>query len=133
MPTLNYDLVVQYAVPILLAGLAIAALALFWIVVRTARDWRWWTVLFPITVPVYAVAKAPRTLLLALFGLAVAAAPAVITRLAPIDLGPHERVVDGEVHLTLTGWDRPPGDYAGLRQKPDVVVLQMANPDVTDA
>ena len=33
-------------------------------------------------------------------------------------------------HLTLTGWDRK--DYSILKLKPDVVVLQMANPDVTD-
>jgi hypothetical protein len=48
----------------------------------------------------------------------------------PIDLGPRERVVDGERHITLTGWDR--GDYGWLGSKRDVVVLQMANPDVTD-
>jgi len=38
--------------------------------------------------------------------------------------------VDGERHLTLTGWDRK--DYAVLRTMGDAVVLQMANPDVTD-
>jgi hypothetical protein len=48
-----------------------------------------------------------------------------------VDLGPYERVVDGERHLTLTGWDRE--DYAILGSKSDAVVVQMANPDVTDA
>ena len=38
--------------------------------------------------------------------------------------------MDGQRHLTLTGWDRK--DYSILKLKPDVVVLQMANPDVTD-
>jgi hypothetical protein len=32
--------------------------------------------------------------------------------------------------LTLTGWDRK--DYSVLRTRRDIVVLQMANPDVTD-
>ena len=39
-------------------------------------------------------------------------------------------LVEGQRHLTLTGWDRK--DYSFLRLKPDLVVLQMANPDVTD-
>ncbi len=39
-------------------------------------------------------------------------------------------LVNGQRHLTLTGWDRD--DYAVLRLEPDVVLLQMANPDVTD-
>lgn len=51
-------------------------------------------------------------------------------RLQPIDLGPLERMVDGEMHITLTGWDQD--DYSVLKDKKDVVVLQMANADVTD-
>jgi hypothetical protein len=47
-----------------------------------------------------------------------------------IDLGPRERIVDGERHITLTGWDQH--DYSILKSRPDLVVLQMANPDVTD-
>jgi hypothetical protein len=66
-----------------------------------------------------------------LLGAAVAATPAVYTRLVPIDLKEREEVVNGERHLTLTGWDRD--YYWFLRQKGDVVVLQMGNPDVTDA
>jgi hypothetical protein len=49
-----------------------------------------------------------------------------------LDLGPRERIVDGELHITLTGWDQPTEDYAVLASKPDTVVLQMANADVTD-
>lgn len=48
------------------------------------------------------------------------------------DLGPHETLVRGERHLTLTGWDRDPSSYALLEGKPDTVVLLMANPDVVD-
>ena len=63
-------------------------------------------------------------------GLIVTAAPPVYSVLAPVDLGPRDKVVDGERHITLTGWDRK--DYSELAKRPDVVVLQMANPDVTD-
>jgi Leucine Rich repeat len=45
-------------------------------------------------------------------------------------LGPHEQLVDGELRITLTGLQD--FDYASLRSRPDVAVLQMANPDVDD-
>ena len=63
-------------------------------------------------------------------GLVVLAAPPVLNRIAPVDLGPRDKIVAGERHLTLTGWDRK--DYSELAQRADAVVLQMANPDVTD-
>ena len=47
-----------------------------------------------------------------------------------VDLGPRLKIVEGEQHVTLTGWDKK--DYALLERLPDTVVLQMANPDVTD-
>lgn len=49
-----------------------------------------------------------------------------------VDLGPRERIVDGERHITLTGWDHPAADYERLMLPRDTVVLQVANPDVTD-
>jgi hypothetical protein len=48
----------------------------------------------------------------------------------PLDLAERVKLVDGRRHVTLTGWDRK--DYSLLRLMPDVSVLQMANPDVTD-
>jgi len=69
--------------------------------------------------------------LLVSLGIICLTLPAAITRFAPIDLGPHDVQVDGERHLTLTGWDQK--DYAVLARIPDAVVLQMANEDVTDA
>lgn len=129
------DVVVQYAYPLLLAGGAIIALGFLWLVVRAIRDWRWWMILAPFTLLVYLVKRTRRALgpvLVMAFGVLLATAPAAIDRLIPIDLGPRDKIVDGERHLTLTGWDRT--DYADiLRQKPDTVVLQMANADVTDA
>jgi hypothetical protein len=46
-------------------------------------------------------------------------------------LGERDRVLNGERHLVLTGWDRP--DYEILKKKLDVVVLELGNKDVTDA
>src|SRR5262249_965089 len=41
-----------------------------------------------------------------------------------------DKVVDGERHLTLTGWDKE--DYSALERCRDVGQLYMANEDVTD-
>lgn len=66
-------------------------------------------------------------------GLVVGAAPVAAqwAWLAVVGLGPRERIVDGRRAITLTGWDR--SDYAILRARPDVEILELANPDVTDA
>jgi hypothetical protein len=48
-----------------------------------------------------------------------------------VSLGPREKIVDGELHITLTGWAG--NDYSILKEKPATVVLQIANPDVDDA
>jgi hypothetical protein len=47
-----------------------------------------------------------------------------------VKLGPHERLVDGELRITLTGLKD--FDYASLQNRPEVAVLQMANADVDD-
>ncbi len=104
----------NYAHYIYLAGLAVIAVGLLGLIVRAFRHWR----------------KGLGPLALIGLGLAITAFPPTYQLLVPIDLGPRERIVGGERHLTLTGWDRK--DYAFLRSKPDVAVLQMANPDVTD-
>ncbi len=71
-----------------------------------------------------------RPILLLLLGFAAIAAPAIYTRLVDVDLGPRLVLVHGERHITLTGWDRD--DYSVLRAYPETIVLQIANPDVTD-
>jgi hypothetical protein len=120
-------------------GLLVALLAFLWLVVEAFRtDWRWG---LPTLIPplglVFA-ARHPRRggapLGLLCVGLLVAAAPVVLPRyFLKIDLGPRDTMVGDERHVTLTGWDRRALDYpAALRAAPDVVVLQMANPDVTD-
>jgi len=119
-----------------LCGLAVAALAWIWLLVRAFRESLGWglssTVLPPVALAF--AARYPRKgggpVVLVLLSTVTAALPALYTRYVPLDLGPVETVVDGQRHLTLTGWDRH--DYSILKLKPDVVVLQMANPDVTD-
>lgn len=66
-------------------------------------------------------------------GLVVGAVPLAYQHLylAIVGLGERERMIDGERHLNLTGWDRE--GYQILAERPDVVVLEMGNPDVTDA
>lgn len=66
-------------------------------------------------------------------GLVVGAVPFAYQHLylAIVGLGERERVIDGERYLNLTGWDRE--GYGILTQRPDVAVLEMGNPDVTDA
>jgi hypothetical protein len=105
-------LTVQAAVALL--GAALAGLAALWLLARGVRQRRRWPVA-----------------LLVLAGVFIAA-PFVLNYFALryIDLGPRERVVDGALHVTLTGWDQK--DYSVLRARPQTAVLQMANPDVTD-
>jgi hypothetical protein len=76
----------------------------------------------------------PLRLLLA--GMLLSATPFAYTRLVePIVLAhfrpPYVAKVNGEVHVTLTGI--PNYDYAKLARFQEAAVLQMANPDVTDA
>jgi hypothetical protein len=72
---------------------------------------------------------------LLLIGILIALIPLAWTEVrTQIDLGPLDRLVDGQRHLTLTGWDRGSSDYQPvLASRRDTVLLQMANPDVTDA
>jgi hypothetical protein len=117
-------------------GLAITVLAWLWLIVRAFRQRRLWGFSSLILPPVGLAfaARHPRKgippLALTLIGLVVTAIPALYIRIVPLDLGPRLKIVDGQRHLTLTGWDRK--DYSVLKQEPEVVVLQMANPDVTD-
>jgi hypothetical protein len=74
-----------------------------------------------------------RSLALVAGGLVLGAAPFVWQEayLAIVGLGPRERVVEGSPAVVLTGWDRD--DYSFLAERPEIEILEMANPDVTDA
>src|SRR5262245_61923234 len=101
---------IALSVPLIVGGFVVALVGLVWLPFRFRRP------LIPLSVLV--------------LGLLVAGAPSAISRLFPIDLGPRDKIVNNERHLTLTGWDRT--SYDVLRDKTDTVQLQMANADVTD-
>jgi hypothetical protein len=100
------------------AGAAVLGLAILWLMLRSLRKETRPKVRWPVALLTLAVV--------------LIAIPFVVNTFALryIDLGPRERVVDGDVHITLTGWDQK--DYSVLRTKHETAVLQMANPDVTD-
>jgi len=129
----------EYLFYVLIAGVALVALGVTWFLVSAFRQHAAWglacLVLAPLGVPLFLLRHWPRArrpVALLLFGAVVLTAPFAVNRAQQyfIDLGPREKVVDGEQHITLTGWDRT--DYSVLRARPATVVLQMANPDVTD-
>lgn len=120
-----------------IGGLAVAAVAWIWLIVRAFRQrWTWGagTIVLPPTGLVFA-ARHPRQgagpLLLIMLSLLVAATPALYTKFVPLLRNPRDVIVEGERHLTLTGSDRQA--ISDVVMKPDTTVLQMANsPDVTD-
>lgn len=125
-----------YFPTIFLAGLVTVALGLLGFVLVGFRRRVWWglgMIAMPPAILVF-LWKYPRQslapLILVLVGGVMTLGPPLAEMLIPIDLGPRERMVDGELHVTLTGWDRD--DYRVVRSKPGLVVLQMANPDVDD-
>ena len=119
-----------------LVGLALILVSWVWLVIvawRQRPGWGLAILLFPPAGLLFAIghletARGP--FILGLVGLIAAAGPPVVNRLLPVDLGPRDTLVDGERHITLTGWDRQ--DYGVLIGRSDVTVLQMANTDVTD-
>ncbi len=128
----------ETAIIVIAAGAAIALLGELWLIVRGFRVSALWG--FVAAIPglnllfVYRYfRRAWLPLLLILTGVAIAATPIVATRFfsVKIDLGERDKLVDGERHVTLTGWDRT--DYSLVASMTDVVVLRMGNPDVTDA
>jgi Leucine Rich repeat len=129
----------NFAIYLYFAGIAIAVLGFLWLIVRAFRTHMGWglgVLFFPPTafafIPLrWARARAPFFMLLVGW-LAIGAAIGLARFAVSINLGPREKIVDGEQHITLTGWDRTTADYVVLKSKPEVTVLQMANPDVTD-
>ena len=112
----------QIGVVLIFAGLLAATVGFFWLVGRG--------------LVVLLGRREARALLvpLALFGggLVLGATPFVYQRAyqAIVGFGERERVIEGERAIVLTDWDRD--DYGLLAERPDTVILEMGNPDVTD-
>jgi len=128
----------QYAFYVLAAGALVGLVAFLWLVIRAFREsvgWGFAVLLVP-----------PLGLLFVCFHFRKALAPVCMSLLAGalfgapyaasyyerhyVPLQPYEQNVDGELRITLTGLTD--FDYAKLKQKPETVVLQMANADVDD-
>jgi hypothetical protein len=119
-----------------IGGFVLAGLAWVWLLVRAFRERRSWglgSLIFPPLGFIFAD-RHPRTGALPLASflvcVLVAALPAIYTLSVPPDTSARERDVAGEKHLTLTGAD--PKTAPDVKQKQDVAVLQMANPEVND-
>jgi hypothetical protein len=128
----------QYALYVIAAGAILGVLGYFWMIVRAFRErilWGLGLIVFPPTALFFIRHHFRKALgpfaVLVLAGV-VAAAPYAVSFYERhfVPLQPYEQVVDGELRITLTGLKD--FDYTILRQKPRVVVLQMANPDVDD-
>jgi hypothetical protein len=129
----------QYALYFYIAGAAIVLLGLIWLLVVAFRVkflWGLGLFLFPLLILVFVpkhfrVSWKPAAVIF--LGCLMTATPFVTVRLFPekIDLGERVKDVNGEIHITLTGWDRK--DYSVLKQHSQAAVLQMANAEVTDA
>jgi hypothetical protein len=128
----------EYAFFVLIAGLVLGALGYLWLVTaafKVSKPWGFGVLFFP-----------PLALVFIPSHFRKSAAPLVVLLISGVLLGvpyavnyytekfmprnPREKMVNGELHITLTHWDRT--DYSFLENKPQTVVLQMANPNVTD-
>jgi hypothetical protein len=128
----------RYGFYLLIIGFLVGCIGWLWLVVVAFKvRWPWGlaVLFFPpsalIFVPVH-YSRARRPLLVLVLAGLIFATP---YGLSYYDrkfgkLKPYEQVVDGELRVTLT--DVPAFDYSSLQFRPDIVVLQMANPDVTD-
>src|SRR5215813_7245128 len=97
-----------------LVGFSLAAAGYVWLLHRAFESNQLWgTVIFfvPPLALVYILVLLRRTwapLLVMLLGAGVVASPVAIKyyQRAYVDLGERLRIVDGEQHVTLTGWDK---------------------------
>lgn len=129
----------EYAFFVLLAGLIVAAVGFFWLVIaafKVSKLWGFATLLMPPLGIFFIFAhdcKSLAPLVVFLMSGVLLSAPYAVNYYNEkfVQLGPREKIVNGELHITLTGWDGT--DYSFLEQKHDIAVLQMANPDVNDA
>jgi hypothetical protein len=128
----------QYALYVFALGALVGVIGFVWLVVRAFRQRVWWGLAVLLVPPVGLVfacmhfRKAVVPVCLFLLAGVLIGAPYAASYYERhfVPLQPYEQIVDGELRITLTGLAN--FDYATLKQKPQIVVLQMANPDVDD-
>ena len=113
----------QIGVVLLFVGLCAATVGLIWLLGRGLAVLLGWRQARQLLMPLAILGA----------GTVVGAVPFAYQHvyLRIVGLGERERMLDGERALNLTGWDRE--GYSILAERPDVVILEMGNPDVTDA
>src|SRR5262245_27357212 len=101
----------EYLFYVLIAGAALIVLSLLWLVAAAFRQRILWGLacLLVVGMPFFLWRHWPRArgpVGLLLFGAVVLVAPFAINRVQQyfIDFGPREKMVEGELHITLTGW-----------------------------
>jgi len=125
----------------LLAGALLVLIGFMWLIVNGWKTRRWLGVLLaltaylgtPLIFGLIRFRQNKRPLIAVIAGVLLGTVPIATGHAYEFvfGIGERERVIDGQRHLTLTGWDR--NDYEGfLSRKKDTVVLEMGNPDVTD-
>jgi hypothetical protein len=129
----------KYGFYVLVPGLVLAVVAYLWILIAAFRYRFWWGLgvfLIPPLSVLFVLLHFRRVVKPVVLLVLAAAITAVPYGISYYDrhftkLGPHVRTVDDEVRITLTGLKDY--DYSALRERPETVVLQIANEDVTDA
>ena len=128
----------QYALYVFALGALVGVIGFVWLVVRAFRQGVGWGLAVLLIPPVgvlfacFHFRKAVGPVCLFLLGGLLIGAPYAVSYYERnfVPLQPYEQLVDGELRITLTGLTN--FEYATLKQKPQTVVLQMANPDVDD-
>jgi hypothetical protein len=120
-------------------GLGLLLLGCLWLWINAFRARIWWGLGFLVLLPIpafiikhFRLAWAPLLACVLGVGLVFGARELAATAVA-LDLEGIETVTDaGEKAIILTGWKYKAKDYEFLKDRPDTVVLKMANADVTD-
>jgi hypothetical protein len=128
----------EYALYVIAAGVLLGVVAFLWLIVRAFRQrvlWGLALIIFPPAALLFIwrhfrKALAPVCLLVLAGGIVAAPYAVSYYKRHFVPLKPYEQIVNGELRITLT--ELKDFDYTSLKEKPQTVVLQMANPDVDD-
>jgi len=129
----------EIAIYVWFGGLGLVLLGCLWLWINAFRTKIWWGLGFLVVLPIpafiikhFRLAWLPLLSCLLGAGLVVGSRELAATAVA-LDLEGIETLTDaGEKAVILTGWKYQAKDYKFLKDRDDIVVLKMANGDVTD-